>query len=116
MAFEIDFFEFAFLIEACIPPQPIARSMFFDKVIDEYYHQMTDQQREQLYGWITRTDKFSLDDEKCQWFEARYNPKNQYLVYTNTNKKIKIFIKDGEYCSAINKYVRKKAIVKVEEI
>ena len=42
--FKIDFFELAFLAEACIPPVPIARAMFFADLSDKYYHQMTQEE------------------------------------------------------------------------
>lgn len=39
--FSIDFIEFSFLVEACIPPRPIARTYFWGQVIDKYYHVLT---------------------------------------------------------------------------
>jgi hypothetical protein len=54
--FTIDFFELAFLVEACIPPRPIARSMFFDDVSDIHYHKMTKEERQRLFDWIIRLD------------------------------------------------------------
>jgi len=39
--FKIDFLELYFLAEACIPPRPIARAMFWDDLCDKYYHEMT---------------------------------------------------------------------------
>ena len=47
--FEIDFFEFSFLVEACIPERPIARTMFWHNVIDKYYHELTDDERARLF-------------------------------------------------------------------
>ena len=34
--FQIDFFELAFLAEACIPPVPIARASFFADLSDTF--------------------------------------------------------------------------------
>lgn len=83
--FDIDFFEFSFLVEACIPPAPIARSMFFDKVVNEYYHVLTNNERKRLYEWIMRNPRMQNDGddwgvEMRSAFKARYNPDNQYLV------------------------------------
>ncbi len=85
--FCIDFFELSFLIEACIPPNPIARSMFWKEVIDEYYHEMSDDEHKRLYEWISMNPGYqhSLkgEHEDCLLFEARFNPDNQYEVLTD---------------------------------
>lgn len=78
--FNIDFFEFSFLVEACIPPVPIARSMFFDNVIDRYYHEMTPNERNNLFEWIQKISKFDTTNESCRLFYDRFNPENQYIV------------------------------------
>lgn len=80
--FKIDFFEFAFLVEACIPPRPIARSMFWDNVIDEHHEKMTKDERAHLFEWIERNPNFDIDNEKCKVFHDRFDPDNQYLVHT----------------------------------
>lgn len=84
--FNIDFFEFVFLVETCIPPSPIARSMFWSKVIDKHYDILTNDERNQLYEWINLNPgfQFSLEknNEDCLLFVARYNPNNQYLITT----------------------------------
>jgi len=80
--FNIDFFEFAFLTEACIPEVPIARSMFWDKVCDRYYQVLTPDERAKLFEWIQRNYSFKLEKEGCRLFYDRYNPENQYLVTT----------------------------------
>jgi len=84
--FQIDFTEFAFLVEACIPPKPIARSMFWHKVIDEYYFQMTDDERRHLFEWLKKNNRFTEglnNEEDCRIFHARFDPLNQYMVTTN---------------------------------
>jgi len=40
-SFQIDFFELAFLAEACIPPRPIARMMFWQHLTDYYITRTT---------------------------------------------------------------------------
>ena len=89
--FNIDFFEFAFLVEACIPPRPIARSMFWDKVCNYYYHQLTPDERSRLFDWITRNLCFKMENEDCRFFYARYNPENQYRATCVNNGKTEIF-------------------------
>ena len=84
----IDFFELAFLAEACIPPRPIARAMFWQSITDKYWHQMTEGERIHLFEWIQKSwvYKESLEkEEDTQIFHARFNPDNQYIVKTNYN-------------------------------
>ncbi len=80
--FDIDFFEFSVLVEACIPKRPIMRTMFFHKVIDEFYYVLTQDERNKLFEWINRNSSFDLKEEDCQLFYDRYNPDNQYKVKT----------------------------------
>jgi hypothetical protein len=91
--FDIDFFEFSFLVEACIPPRPIARAMFWDDVIDKYYHVLTQDERDRLFDWINRCSgmEHSLKnkDENCLLFNARFDKDNQYVAKTNFNDEIK---------------------------
>lgn len=83
--FKIDFIEFAFLVEACIPPRPIARSYFWYKVIDEYYDILTDNERERLFKWIIEHPSFDKSNVDCELFYDRFCPSNQYLVRTEYN-------------------------------
>lgn len=80
--FNIDFFEFSFLVEACLPKKPIARTVFFHRVIDEFYHVLNKDERCRLFEWINRNSSFDLKEEDSQLFYSRYNPDNQYLVKT----------------------------------
>ncbi len=89
--FPIDFIEFCFLVEACIPPRPIARSMFWTSVIDKHYHAMTPEERERLYEWIcknyTYQEGIKKKDEDCLLFQARFAPENQVVVKTKHSGK-----------------------------
>lgn len=89
--FDIDFFEFAFLVEACIPQRPIARTMFWHDVINKYYWVLTEGERADLYEWINRNPCYQkgLEDkqEDVLWFEYRYNPDNQYEVEAEADGK-----------------------------
>ena len=84
--FNIDLFQLAFLAEACIPPQPIARHSFWYELCDMHYHKMTDDERLLIFEWIST--KLDLNDEECRYFFARYNPENQYVVATSINGKV----------------------------
>jgi hypothetical protein len=84
--FTIDFFELAFLAEACIPPRPIARSMFWKDLTDKYWDQMSEEERIRLFDWLQLNYgyKDSLEkQEDTQIFHARFDPDNQYMVKTN---------------------------------
>ena len=87
--FTIDFFELAFLAEACIPPRPIARAMFWQDLTRKYWAQMTEGERIHLFEWMNRNDwyKESLEkEEDTKIFHARFDPENQYMVeYAGNN-------------------------------
>lgn len=78
--FNIDFFEFAFLVEACIPPRPIARAMFWEDVVNKHYHVLSEDERHKLFNWITICSTFNLENEDCRLFYDRFNPENQYEI------------------------------------
>ena len=78
--FSIDFFELMFLAESVIPPRPIARSMCFDSFSEVHYHKMSESQRKQFFEHVQNCHGFTLENEQCRHFFARFNPKNQYLV------------------------------------
>lgn len=97
---EIDFFELAFLAETCIPPTPIARGVFWDRLINDIYHLLTDNERKRLFEWIIKNNRFDKNNKDCQWFYARFNPQNQYEVscfYKGKPDVIKAFLKDDLY-------------------
>ena len=86
--FTIDFFELAFLAEACIPPRPIARAMFWQSLTDRYWYEMTEGERIHIFEWIQKSWVYeeSLEkEEDTQVFHARFNPDNQYMVKTSYN-------------------------------
>ena len=119
--FYIDFFEFSFLVEACIPPRPIARAMFWDDVIDIHYKFLTDNERVRLFEWINRNpcmqDGIKEGNEDCLLFNARFNPDNQYKVHTNYNDKLEVydaFKLNDRYYIKKNTSIEDKYITKVE--
>lgn len=118
--FKIDFFELMFLAEACIPERPIARSMFWKKMIDEYYHQMTDSERANAHRWINQN--YSYEEglkegiEDVLLFEARYDPNNQYIVRTlfkGEEKETHCFLYKTFYHVSISRTIQDKYITSV---
>jgi len=97
-AFSIDFFELAFLAEVCVPPVPIARAHFWDKLCDVHYHKMSEEERERLLEWLfPRLDLSNMD---CQHFVCRFSRHNQYILtvnYLGTVEKRECYLYNGEY-------------------
>lgn len=121
--FAIDFFEFSFLVEACIPPRPIARAMFWIEVIDKYYNVMTQNERDRLFEWMRRNDSYihqlEKDNEDVQLFDARFDPTNQYLVTAELNEKVEqheCFFFNHEYHTSSNRFINFDYIIKIEKI
>jgi hypothetical protein len=120
--FTIDFFELAFLAEACIPPNPIARTMFWQRLTNVYWEQMTEDQREHLFEWLNRNDNYkqSLEkEEETQIFHARFDPDNQYIVYTTMDGKDdvnRVFKYKDLYYVRSNSWITPEFITKVEKI
>jgi len=116
--FNIDFFEFSFLVEACIPPLPIARTVFWYDVIDKYYHVLTKNERARLFEWINRNGQFEASlkkEEDSRVFYARYDPNNQYLV-TAKGEEIECFLFKERYYTKRNTWIAEEYIEKVEKI
>jgi hypothetical protein len=121
--FNISFFEFSFLVEACIPPRPIARACFWGDVIDKYYYVLTPDERVELYDWISKNSLYerSLQDgnEDCEVFEARFNPNNQYRVktfYNSEEKYFDCFLYKNQYYTERNRFIDDLYIVSIEKI
>ena len=120
--FTIDFFELAFLAEACIPPNPIARTMFWQRLTNVYWEQMTEEEREHLFEWLNRNDNYkqSLEkEEETQIFHARFDPDNQYMVYTTMDGKDDVnrtFKYKDLYYVRSNSWITPEFITKVEKI
>jgi hypothetical protein len=120
--FQIDFFELAFLAEACIPPSPIARTMFWQSLIDKYWHQMSEGERIHLFEWLQLNYGYKDSLEKqadTQIFHARFDPNNQYIVKTNLkgNEEEHHTFKMGDrYYTNTNSSIVEEYIVSVEKI
>jgi hypothetical protein len=116
--FTIDFFELAFLAEACIPPRPIARTMFWQSLTDQYWHQMTEGERAHLFEWLNKNWQYekSLETEAdIKIFHARFDPENQYEVNTSEDEKIRAFKMGDRYYIGTNRWVAEGHITSVEK-
>lgn len=116
--FDIDFIEFAFLVEACIPPRPIARAMFWDDVIDKYYNVLNEGERKRLFEWVQLNPSFKIEEPDCAWFWHRYNPEMQYVVTTKFNDKEEkhdCFLFKDRYYTNKNGWVANEYIINVEK-
>jgi hypothetical protein len=121
--FTIDFFELAFLAEACIPPTPIARSMFWDNLTNRYWAQMTENERERLFEWLNKNwkyrDNVKEEHPDTMVFHHRYNPDNQYMVkivYNGVEEDKRAFKMGDRYYVSINVSITPEYIVNVEKI
>jgi hypothetical protein len=119
MNFKIDFFDLMWLAESVIPPRPIARSMCFDSFSETHYHQMTDGEREQFFEHVQKCHGFSLENEQCRHFYARFNPKNQFHVNVLWGGRIEThhcYLWNGRFCVSKNKSYIEENIKKVVRI
>lgn len=117
--FPIGFYEFSFLVEACIPPRPAARSMFWMSVIDKHYHAMTIRERQNLFEWITTNANFDVSNEYCKWFYDRFSPRNQHTVKVNvplTGAVIECFKHGERYYTTMKKFISPESIIDVQPI
>jgi hypothetical protein len=117
-SFSIDFFELAFLAEACVPPVPIARHVFWDNLTDRYWEQMSHNERSHLWEWMNRREKYKsgLDNnEDIQIFESRFNPDNQYSIELKTGEIVKAFKYNERYHINIKTSLVEDYIVKIEK-
>ena len=120
--FKIDFFELAFLAEACIPPVPIARASFFNNLSDIYYAQMSQDERNRLFEWIL--PKLDLSNEDSIHFVKRFEIWNQYKVYFKPNhihsyRKgdfILAYKYNDKYHTSRNQWIEEKYIESVSSI
>lgn len=117
--FEIDFFELSFLAAACMPERPIARSMFFESLSERYYHEMSKDQRARLFEWLQKDYGWSLQKPDCLHFYCRFNPQNQYLVYTEYEGKKEThetYRYEDQYHTTKSTSIQEDYIYKVEPI
>ena len=120
--FVIDFFELAFLAEACIPPRPIARTSFWRDLSDKYWYQMSEEERAHLFEWLGRNDNYkkSLEtEEDTKLFHARFDPNNQFTVTTEFNgtvNKHRAFKWEERYYTGTRSSIADEYITDIEKI
>jgi len=113
MEFYIDFFELMFLAESVIPPKPIARSVGFDDFSERHYHKMDNEQRLKFFEHVQKCHGYTLENEQCRHFFARFNPQNQYLVscfHNGSADVIQCYMFDEEYRTSKNRHVNRQYI------
>ena len=119
--FTIDFFELAFLAEACIPPRPIARAMFWQSLTDKYWHQMTEGERNHIFEWLQKNwiyEESLAKEEDTQVFHARFNPDNQYMVktkYKDKEEEHRTFKMGDRYYTGRNTSLVDEYIISIEK-
>ena len=116
--YEADFIETMFLLEACIPQRPIARTMFWHKFIDKEYYKLTDANRKKVFEWIQLNPSFDIKNEDCNLFHLRFNPDNQYVVttlYEGKEEKHFAFKHEELYKTSRTRSIQEKYIVKIEK-
>lgn len=119
MKFKIDFFELSFLAQACIPPTPIARAMFWSRLCNEIYLDLSKAERRNLFEWITKESSFDIKNENCNLFYCRFNPDNQYKVTVlvdNKTKEIDCFKYHNRYHTNESTSLVEERIQKIEPI
>ena len=112
--FNIDFFELLFLAEACIPPVPIARYSFFDNLHRQYYRNMNEAQRKQMFDFIIKNPKFDIKEENCLNFYNRFNPENQFRLKVEFDGQIEYqdtYFHEGKYHVSKNQWIHSDFIV-----
>lgn len=117
MKYEIDIIELCILAEACIPPNPIARTVLFERLSNEFYPKMSSTERKRLFDCLK--NKINMENEYCKVFYNRFNPDNQYLVETDYKKvieKTECFKMDGLYYITPDTNILEKYITNVTKL
>jgi hypothetical protein len=119
--FTIDFHELAFLAEACIPPRPIARAMFWQSLTDKYWYELTEGERNHMFEWLQKSWVYEdslAKEEDTQVFHARFNPDNQYMVKANflgREEEHRAFKMNDRYYIKRNTWISEGYITSVEK-
>lgn len=120
MKFEIDLFELSFLAEACIPPTPIARAMFWEKFTFEIHDKLSKDERSRVYEWLMKNHKLKGSIEKGNkeaiMFEARYNPDKQYVVEDYNGNACRTFLVGDRHYTKKDAYIPQENIKSSEKI
>jgi hypothetical protein len=98
----INFTELKILAGACIPPRPIARTFFFNSVINEIYARLSTTEKAEMLDYITKHPAFNIQNEHCKTFFHRYHPKQQATITATDRKDYECFLMDGKYYTYCN--------------
>jgi hypothetical protein len=112
--FTIDFFELGFLAEACIPPRPIARTMFWQNLTNTYWSQMTEGERIHLFEWLQKNWQFEASLAK----EPDTQIFHQYIVKTSYDDKEEVhraFRMSERYYTTSTSWIAEEYIIGVEK-
>ena len=94
---------------------------FPPRIGEKHYHKMNDNQRLHFFEHVQKCHGFTLENEQCRHFFARFNPENQYLVSCFHNGKaevIKCYMFDDEYRTSKNRFVNRdyiKSVVRIHD-
>lgn len=122
MKVDLDIFEMSWLLDACLRGSHL-RASTIERFVDDWYDELTEQQRYNLYEWtlrLTYGGNFKPSDTCCgadKVFMARYNPDNQYMImvrYEGKTSKYRCFLYNGEYHVTTSRFIGKEYIKKVE--
>lgn len=121
--FSISEEELMILASCTIPPTPIARAMFWRNMIERYYFEMTKGERVKLHQWINRNYRYEQGikdgNEDVIWFEKRYDPENQYRVFTlyeGKEQDHECFKNGDRYWTSTTRFIAPEFITKVEKL
>lgn len=113
MKIELDIFEYMKLIDSCWHDGTILSSTMLDKVMNEWFHLTTKQDRVRIFEYLFRT-KTELSVRQ-KMVIARYNPDAQYMVY-GKNQEAEMFLFDGQYWLDFKTSAIDEQILKVEKL
>ena len=123
--FTIDFFELSFLAEACIPPRPIAREMFWQDLIKKHYHKMSADEKSKIFTWMNTNiffiEQLGKGQEDVVLFHNRFNPDNQFIITYDLGKNkekgtIDCFLNQGQYKTSKTVSINEKYITDISKI
>ena len=89
--FKVSLHQLFFLAESCVPPSGETKMIFWRSLVDTYWFEMTEKERSIFFNLMRGSKKYqeSLDNEETQIFDARFDPENQFFVFSKLGGEIK---------------------------
>lgn len=87
-----------------------------DALSESYYHQLTRKERKRLFDGVSRLPFFTLKNEACRFFAARFNPKNQYKLkvrFNGAEETIECFKYNGKFHTGKQLVINEKYVAEV---